>query len=225
MQGQQRILDRLDELEHYLFRDIYRYRSQFYLPHPCHASYTPQRNCRCEFTSPQVQQDQNSYDHQATFTSHKKSPGIVPIPLSHPLPAPPSETDTSPSCLPLPAPFCDTGTLPSEEIPKDKLTTPQTVLLKYRKLRGDALAGNLSVKLAKEAYFGEEVMRKCTLKGNRGLPGLPHKELSQLKQTLFSVFPKYWSNPAEFEPVWAKSSTAIGQACKAIRFKTTKCIL
>ena len=117
-------------------------------------------------TSPQVQQDNNTYDHQATFIGHNESPGVVTTPSCYPLPAPPSDADALPTCLPLPAPLCDTDTLPSEGIPKDKLATPQAVLQKYRKLRGDALAGSLAVKLAREAYFGQEVMRKCTVRGN-----------------------------------------------------------
>ena len=169
-------------------------------------------------TSPQVQQDNNTYDHRATFEGHE-SPGVVTMPSCHPLPAPPFDTYALPTCLPLPAPLCDTDTLPSEGIPKDKLATPQAVLQKYRKLRGDALAGSLAVKLARESYFGQEVMQKCTVRGNRGLPGLPYTELCQLKQTVFSVFLQYWPNPVEFEPVWVKCSTAIGQACKAIRCK------
>ena len=170
-------------------------------------------------TSPQVQKD-SSCDHQATSRGHDQSPGVVTMPSRHSLPAPPCDTDALPSCLPLPALLCDTDALPSEEVPKDKLATPQAVLQKYRKLRGDALAGSLAVKLAREAYFGQDVMRKCTVRGSRGLPGLPSTELCQLKQTIFSVFPQYWPNPVEFEPVWVKCSAAIGQACKAIRCKS-----
>ena len=128
---------------------------------------------------------------------------------------------TAPLCHPLPAQSSDSHALPSERIAKDKLASPQVILSKYYKLRGDALAGTLGVKLAREAYFGPEVMKLCTVRGNRGFPGLPHAELCQLKQTLFSVFPQFWANPVEFEPVWTKCSAAIGQACKALRFKAS----
>ena len=44
------------------------------------------------------------------------------------------------------------------------------------------------MKLAKEAIFGEEIMRKCTPGGTRELPGLPRKELYEIKKR------KVWLN-------------------------------
>ena len=45
--------------------------------------------------------------------------------------------------------------------------------MRYPKLRSPSNIGTLAVKLAKEVYFGENVLAKCTVSGDRGLPGLP----------------------------------------------------
>ena len=60
----------------------------------------------------------------------------------------------------------------------------------------------LGVKLAKEAFFGEDVLARCTVSGYRDLPALPLLELNGLKQALFNQFPNYWHTPEEFERVW-----------------------
>jgi len=36
--------------------------------------------------------------------------------------------------------------------------------------------------------FGEKLMKKCTSLGCRDLPGLPRRELYQLKTTIFRMF-------------------------------------
>ena len=62
-------------------------------------------------------------------------------------------------------------------------------------VRRGASEGNitmLTVKLAKEAVFGEEVMVRCTPGGSRDLPGLPTKELYHLKKIVLSQFPQHW---------------------------------
>ena len=55
----------------------------------------------------------------------------------------------------------------------------------HRNLKGESKAGMLAVRIARNVYFGEEVMGKCTVSGVRGLPGLPVAELNELKQTVF----------------------------------------
>ena len=45
---------------------------------------------------------------------------------------------------------------------------PQDVIRKYPKLKAKSRAGKLAVKLAKEAYFGDSVLAKCTVSGWRG---------------------------------------------------------
>ena len=91
------------------------------------------------------------------------------------------------------------------------------MLRKYFKLRGKAKAGQLLVKLAKEAFCGEDVMIQCTVNGKRQLPGLPPSELNSLKHTVFHQFPEFWGNSAEFEEVWAMGVDALNQSCKHLR--------
>lgn len=107
--------------------------------------------------------------------------------------------------------------LPSSAINKQKLKSASKVILRYPKLRNPSNVGTLATKLAREAYFGEDVLAKCTVAGDRGLPGLPIEELRQLKQTLFAQFPTYWRSPHEFEPLWTTATTSVGQLCKRLR--------
>ena len=74
--------------------------------------------------------------------------------------------------------------------------------MKHPKLRCCSKAGTLAVKLAKDAFFGEDVMAQCMVDGEHELPGLPAKELQQLKNALFMQFPDYRKVPQEFEPLW-----------------------
>ena len=107
--------------------------------------------------------------------------------------------------------------LPSSVINKQKLKSASEVIVRYPKLRSPSSIGTLAAKLAREAYFGEDVLAKCTVSGDRDLPGLPIVELQQLKQTLFAQFPAYWRSPHEFEPLWSTATTSIGQLCKRLR--------
>ena len=67
---------------------------------------------------------------------------------------------------------------------------PPKLAAKYRKLKEEAKAPTLAMKLAKEAIFGDDVMKKCIPVGGRDLPGLPIPELQILKQTMFNKFPQ-----------------------------------
>ena len=73
--------------------------------------------------------------------------------------------------------------LPSSAITRESLSD------RYPKLRSLCKAGSLSYKLAREAIFGENILKRCTPKGNRYLPGLPSKELDDLKRVMFSQYP------------------------------------
>lgn len=89
-------------------------------------------------------------------------------------------------------------------------------------------ASTLAVKLAKDAVFGEDVIRKCTPLGGRDLPGLPTEELFFLKKSIFDLFPTEWKNPEELEATWSNCIDSIGQACERIRAPkkqlTTNCV-
>ena len=56
------------------------------------------------------------------------------------------------------------------------------------------------MKLAKDCFFGEEVMVKCTVAGSRELPALLSEELRRLKHALLMLFPQFWRSPHEFNP-------------------------
>ena len=112
--------------------------------------------------------------------------------------------------------------LPSSEIKKSKLVSAEVVINKFSKMKTESKVGTLAVKLARQTYFGDEVMRKCTVQGVREFPGLPSDELSLLKKEIFNMFPQFWRNPPEFETVWTNCVSAIGQACKRLRAKTLK---
>ncbi len=102
------------------------------------------------------------------------------------------------------------------------LFKPETALQKYASLRVKAKAGSLASKLAREAFFGEDVMARCTVNGFRELPALPLAELNALKQTLFTQFPEFWGSPIEFESLWSVCVDAINQACKSTRYARKK---
>ena len=75
----------------------------------------------------------------------------------------------------------------------------------------------LALKLARESFFGKDVMVRCTVVGDRELPALPQHELDLLKGQILTLFPAYWNSPYEFEPVWSKCTASIGQGCKRLR--------
>lgn len=88
--------------------------------------------------------------------------------------------------------------LSSFTINKEKLISVEQVIKKYPKLKTEGKAGTLACKIAREALFGVEVMKKCTLIGSRELPGLPVKELAQLKKAMFHSIGKLLSSLKEF---------------------------
>ena len=91
--------------------------------------------------------------------------------------------------------------LPSSAINRAKLKESSQVILKYPKLRSPSSVGTLAIKLAREAIFGADVLAKCTVYGDRELPGLPVEELQQLKQTLLAQYPDYWRSQQDFKPL------------------------
>ena len=124
-------------------------------------------------------------------------------------------------CLPI-APRQSTANLPPNAVDRSKLASPAQTLHRYPKLHTEGKASVLAVKLARESYFGETTMQQCTVMGCGKYPALPSTELNNLKQTIFSLFPRYWSNPVLFEAVWKECAEAIGQACKRIRAEREK---
>ena len=89
--------------------------------------------------------------------------------------------------------------------------------MRYPKLHSERKVGLLAVRLAREAIFGDECMKQCTVKGCRKLPPLPHEGLKALKNALLAIFPQYWNNPSGFEPLWTVVLESVGQCCKRLR--------
>ena len=113
-----------------------------------------------------------------------------------------------------PFPIKSTGhNLPSSEIDKAELQPVETILRKFPKLQCESKIGTLAIKLAKVAIFGDKVLFKCTVMGERELPGLPAAELMELKRILFRLFLNFWVSRHEFEPLWKVYVDALGQAC------------
>ena len=103
------------------------------------------------------------------------------------------------------------------QIDRSRLWKVDAVLLKHRRDVNVCTAGRLTCKLARLAFFGEDVMKACTPLGGRNLPGLPQREMAELKSTVMSCFPVYNCSPSEFEDVWEKCLTALQQSCNKLR--------
>ncbi|KAL5506197.1 hypothetical protein EMCRGX_G007791 [Ephydatia muelleri] len=77
-------------------------------------------------------------------------------------------------------------------------------------------AGSLAIELAKDALFGDDVLKLCTPMDTRSLPALPMKELQQLKTISFKRFPQYANSPKEFEELWKICMIAVQQYCMVV---------
>ena len=80
----------------------------------------------------------------------------------------PPLSPVSDSALDIPAPRVISasnvkfGELPSSEINKASLKPISEVLQKYSNLRVECTIGTLAVKLAREAIYGDSIMKRCT---------------------------------------------------------------
>ena len=173
--------------------------------------------------------------HYGSTPSRRRGSPVNPVLQSHHSPAirPEPAVNTTPTAgqqgtsaapfqaapLPIKAANPDKA-LPSNVVQKEKLVAPSGIFAKYPNLRClSKVKKTLAVKLARDAIFGDDVLIRCTVAGERDHPGLPVNELSQLKQVLFTQFPQFWPSPIEFEPLWKDCVDSIGQACKRLRFK------
>ena len=113
--------------------------------------------------------------------------------------------------------------LPSSDINTGKLSSVEDVLKKYGHLRAKGSSESnvrlLCVKLAKEAIFGDDILVRCTPGGTRELPGLPVRELYELKKIILQQLPQYWKCRHLFEATWKKCRDSLEQACKRERRK------
>ena len=79
--------------------------------------------------------------------------------------------------------------------------------------------GTLVQCLAREAVFGEDVMKKRTPFGSNKHPALPKYGLFIIKKTIFQACPQFPGSPEDFEQMWLKCIRAIEQACNRLRRK------
>ena len=160
-------------------------------------------------------------------TSQSTIPYLPPAPASYmpPVsqsshsPSTPSRPQANATTSPLPLTKLQGNALPSSSIDKSKLLPVEKVIEQYPKLKSEGKAGTLACKIAKQALFGVDIMKRCTPIGNRELPGLPVKELKELKKVMFTRFPQYWKTPVEFESVWKKCLESVQQGCKRLRLE------
>jgi len=115
-----------------------------------------------------------------------------------------SSPSTPPLSGPLPIGFDPKRSyLPSSEISKHTLKSVDQVLRENNRYMDDLVknVGTLCQVLARDAFFGKDVLIKCT-PGGKNAVGLPRSELFSLKTTMFNMFPKYRTCPTQFESTW-----------------------
>ena len=194
-----------------------------------------QKNCQ-EMMEKAIQSMQKKIDELAQNLIYMPQPTLQPLPplqaqvntpmqpatLFHSVPPAPSyQVNESSMGQSTPIPIAPLSTKYNEmsaaEIPKEKLKTIAETFQKYTSLRTESKIGVLAVKLAREAIFGDDLLRKCTPRGWSDMPALPQAELNLLKCTLYEQFPRFWTCPEEYEKTWAIAQEAIAQACKRLR--------
>lgn len=175
--------------------------------------------------------------HIPTPSAYYPPPPTLPPPPTHPPPPPtprptssttPVSTPSTPkrpknnsrsldSPLPLTNIVDNPNALPSSQIKKEKLMSVESVVAKYSNLVTESKMPTLAWKIAKEAVFGEDIMKMCTPIGTRDKPGLPVKEMAEFKKIMFTQCPQYWNSPTEFEGTWRKCLESVQQGCKRLR--------
>jgi len=111
--------------------------------------------------------------------------------------------------------------LPSSLILKHKLKSVEKVLSENQKYISLKDADTLCQDLAREAFFGKDVMEQCTPEGKYSV-GLPRAELMSLKATMFNLFPKYRTCPTQFKAIWKTCVKSIKNSCWHIRNQPKK---
>lgn len=165
--------------------------------------------------------------HSLPFTpqppSHSPPRPLAPLPST--TPQPPQHSPPRPAVTPQPLqrPPPSGRQLSSDIIHKSVLSSVSDVVQSNPDLVGkEGKMGTMAVILAREAFFGEEVMGMCTAKGYGDKPGLPLKELMALKQEMRNLYPQYTHTNVAFEDKWLKCLEAISQTCKHVRTKQAK---
>lgn len=107
---------------------------------------------------------------------------------------------------------------PLPSIDYEEMLSPHVVVDKYPKLLQASKLPTLAVRLAKQAYFGKQIMKRCTVRGTGKLHALLPNELANMKEFLKKLeMPSITSSFVEFENLWKNCTESIGQACKDYR--------
>jgi len=107
---------------------------------------------------------------------------------------------------------------PLPAINKVSLLSPEEVVNKNPKLLKSDKIPTLSVRLAKESFFGKNVMSRCTVRGTGSYHALPESELKALKEYVMQLcIPRFAPTKVDFEIIWKGCIESIGQACKSLR--------
>ena len=187
------ILKRLDDRTSALQKEVQQFASRLHE----HIMACPRKEVCDEVPTPSV-----------TALVDPLPPGL----LSHQI-----QVDTpSPSVTPsLPRPIASVKSkyeeLSTDKICRQELKTAQEVLQKYPDLHIESKISVLAVKLARQVFFEDSVMKRCTPRGWQNMPTLPQAELNMLKLTFFKQLPRYWSCPEEFEKKWALANNQRGR--------------
>ena len=101
-----------------------------------------------------------------------------------------------------------------------ELLSPEEVVAKYKRMMPLSKIGRLAVKLARESFFGEELMKSSTVFGCQDKPALPKEKLGELKLFLIEQNPQFRRAPEEFEPFWKTCVDSINHACANLHKKS-----
>ena len=71
-----------------------------------------------------------------------------------------------------------------EEICRQELKMAQEVLQKYPDLHIESKICILAVKPARQAFFGDNLLKRCTSRGWNNMPALPQAELNMLSHLI-----------------------------------------
>ena len=94
----------------------------------------------------------------------------------------------------------------------------EEVIAEHKDLLAINAPETLAQYIAKEAVFGDEIMKQCTPSGRKQRKALPQKELMMIKRSIFQHYRMYWNDVQAFEDlVWSKCHISIERACGRIR--------
>ena len=118
---------------------------------------------------------------------------------AQPMPFPPAPQSQEPLAIP-------------EDMPRK---TADEVFAKYSKYVTKDLIGRVATKLARNTYFGQEVLAGSTVSGTGTLRPLNPTQLQAMREAIRSKFMDV--SPTEFESIWAKCVESVGRLCTYIR--------